>query len=254
MEGIDYHMKLHLLTINVHKGFSLLNRRFTLPQLRKAIHATSSDIIFMQEVVGENIEKAAKHADWPERPQHEYVAEMIGFEHVYGKNVVYTAGHHGNAILSRFPILCSQRVDVSTNRLESRGFLYAKLKIPYHKPGVHCICVHLGLFPRSRKKQFRQLQEYIQRVVPGNEPLIVAGDFNERRKKESDGLETKLGMKDAGLEVHGKKMRTFPALMPVWPLDRIYLRDFKVAKVQVLNKGVWKHLSDHAGLYAEVEI
>jgi endonuclease/exonuclease/phosphatase family metal-dependent hydrolase len=231
-----------------------LNRRFILPQLRNAIHSASADIIFLQEVVGENIRKAAKHTDWPEKPQHEYIAETVGFEHVYGKNVVYTAGHHGNAILSRFPILCSERVDVSTNRLESRGFLYAKLRIPNHKAGLHCVCVHLGLLARSRKKQFRQLREYIQKVVSDHEPLIVAGDFNERRKKESDVLETKLGMKDAGLEVHGKKMRTFPAPMPVWPLDRIYLRDFKVAKVRVLYKGVWKNLSDHAGLYAEVEI
>jgi endonuclease/exonuclease/phosphatase family metal-dependent hydrolase len=247
-------MKLHLLTINVHKGFSLLNRRFVLPHLRKAIHSTQADIVFLQEIVGQNSRKAEKHPDWPAEPQHEYIAGSSRFNHIYGKNAVYTDGHHGNAILSRFQILNFERLDVSTNRFEKRGILYGRLKIPHHKQCLHCICVHFGLFHRSRKKQFGKLKEYIQRVVPDNEPLIVAGDFNEWRKNKKDALEIHLGMKDAGLEAHGKKMKTFPALMPVLPLDRIYLRGFKVLKAQILHKGIWDNLSDHAGFSAEVEI
>ncbi|MFH1227603.1 MAG: endonuclease/exonuclease/phosphatase family protein [Planctomycetota bacterium] len=269
-------MKLHLLTINVHKGFSLLNRRFVLPKLKEAIHSTPADIVFLQEIVGENTGKAKKHSDWPDKPQHEYIADSARFNHAYGKNAVYAAGHHGNAILSRFPILDFERMDVSTNIFEKRGILYGRLEIPNHTPAVceitagysrlqlhrqpnyksylHCICVHFGLFHRSRKKQFGKLREYVQRVVPDNEPLIVAGDFNEWRKNKKDELETHLGMKDAGLEFCGKKLRTFPSLMPVLPLDRIYLRGLKVLKAQILHKGIWNNLSDHAGFSAEVEI
>lgn len=247
-------MKLHILTINVHKGFSLLNRRFVLPQLKTAIHSTPADIVFLQEIVGKNTRKAAKHSDWPEKSQHEYIADSSMFNHTYGKNVVYTAGHHGNAILSRFPILDFERMDVSTNRFEKRGILYSRLKIPNHSYSLHCICVHFGLFHESRKKQFGKLREYVQRVVPDNEPLIVAGDFNEWRKNKKNELEMYLGMKDAGLEIHGKKLRTFPSLMPVLPLDRIYLRGFKVLNAQILHKGIWKNLSDHTGFSAEVEI
>ncbi len=248
------YMKLHLLTINVHKGFSLLNRRFVLPQIRKAIHSTPADIVFLQEIVGENTRKAKKHSNWPEKPQHEYIADSPRFNHAYGKNAVYTAGHHGNAILSRFPILDFEMMDVSTNRFEKRGILYGRLKIQNHKHCLHCICVHFGLFHRSRKKQFGKLREYVQWVVPDNEPLVVAGDFNEWRRNKKNELETHLGMKDAGLEVHGKKLKTFPSLMPVWPLDRIYLRGLKVLKAQILHKGLWNNLSDHAGFSAEVEI
>lgn len=247
-------MKLHLLTINVHKGFSLLNRRFVLPQLKQAIHATPADIVFLQEIVGQNTRKAKKYSDWPDKPQHEYIADSVWSNHAYGKNMAYTAGHHGNALLSRFPILDFERLDVSTNRFEKRGILYSRLRIPNHKHCLHCVCVHFGLFHRSRKKQFSQLRKYIQRVVPDNEPLIVAGDFNEWRKNKPDELELHLGMKDAGLTIHGKKLKTFPALMPVWPLDRIYLRGFKVLKARILHKGIWHNLSDHAGFAAEVEM
>src|SRR3989339_953753 len=98
-------MKIRILTINLHKGFSPLNKRFVLPKLSRYIHTVRADIIFMQEVVGKNSHKAAKHSDWPAMPQHEYIAGKTGFAHVYGKNAVYTFGHHGNAILSRYPVL-----------------------------------------------------------------------------------------------------------------------------------------------------
>ena len=246
-------MKIRLLTINLHKGFSPLNKRFILPQLSRCIHSTSADVIFLQEVVGENIQKAAKHSDWPDKPQHEYIAGEAGFNHVYGKNAVYTFGHHGNAILSRYPILFYEQVDISTNRLEKRGMLYAKLKLPGRGKDLHCICLHLGLLHRSRKKQFRKVREYIQKVVPADEPLIVAGDFNEWRREKKNELETLLLMKDAGLQLYGHKLRTFPSVLPVFPLDRIYLRGFKALSASVIHKGSCARLSDHAGFFAEVE-
>lgn len=246
-------MKIRVLTINLHKGFSPLHRRFVLPQLSRSIHSVNADIIFMQEVVGEDIHKAAKHSDWPAKPQHEYIAGEAGLDHVYGKNAGYTFGHHGNAILSRYPVLFFEQVDISTNRLEKRGMLYAKLKLPGRGAGLHCICVHLGLLYRSRKKQFRKLREYILEMVPENEPLIVAGDFNEWRRKKPDELETSLRMKDAGLELYGRKLRTFPSVLPIFPLDRIYLRGFRTVEARVMHKGACGRLSDHAGFFAEVE-
>jgi len=246
-------VKLRLLTINLHKGFSPLNKRFILPQLSRCIHSVKADVIFMQEVVGENIRKAAKHKDWPAKPQHEYIAGEAGFDHVYGKNAVYTFGHHGNAILSRYPILLYDQVDISTNRVEKRGMLYAKLKLPGRAGGLHCVCVHLGLLHRSRKKQFRKISDYLQKMVPANDPLIVAGDFNEWRPNKESELETRLYLKDAGLELYGRKLCTFPSVLPVFPLDRIYLRGFKALEASILNKGACGRLSDHAGFFAEVQ-
>jgi len=246
-------LKLRLLTINLHKGFSPLNRNFVLPKLRECIHSSGADIIFLQEVVGENLRKAARHKDWPVKAQHEYIAETGGLDCVYGKNAVYTAGHHGNALLSRFPILLFDQVNISTNRLEQRGMLYARIKLPRHKEGLHCICVHLGLLHRSRTKQLKKLAKYVQDFIPKDEPLIIAGDFNEWRRNKKDELETRLLMKDAGLELHGRKLRTFPSVLPLFPLDRIYLRGFEVLKARLL-RGSCARLSDHAGFLAEVSL
>ncbi|CAI8878474.1 hypothetical protein EMIT0P253_360006 [Pseudomonas sp. IT-P253] len=41
-----------VLTINTHKGFTALNRRFILPELREAVRSVSADVVFLQEVHG----------------------------------------------------------------------------------------------------------------------------------------------------------------------------------------------------------
>ena len=99
-----------------------------------------------------------------------------------------------------------------------------------------------------------QAEKALSMLNESAQPLIVAGDFNEWRRHKKNELELHLGMTDAGLSAHGKKLKTFPALMPVWALDRIYLRGFKVHKARILHKGIWGNLSDHAGFSAEVEL
>jgi endonuclease/exonuclease/phosphatase family metal-dependent hydrolase len=247
-------MIIRVLTLNIHKGFSIFNRRFILPQLRDAVRSTSADIAFLQEIVGENIKKAQKYLDWPTIPQHEYIAEAFWPDRAYGKNAVYPAGHHGNAILSRYPILRSHKEDISSNPFVKRGFLYTRIHLPPLDRHLHCICVHMGHLVRMRERQFEKIADYIQKKILPSDPLIIAGDFNEWKRDRKDILESRLGMTDAGQFMHKRRLRTFPAPVPLFPLDRIYLRGVKVVSVKTLRKGIWRVLSDHVGLYAEVDV
>ena len=52
----------------------------------------------------------------------------------------------------------------------------------------------------------------------------------------------------------GKPARTFPARLPLLPLDRIYVRNVKVHNPQVLTTRPWSHLSDHVPLSVEIEL
>ncbi len=65
-------MRLSLLTINAHKGFSALNKRFALPELRECVHNTGADIVFIQEVVGQNLRQAGGYFGRPLKPQYEF--------------------------------------------------------------------------------------------------------------------------------------------------------------------------------------
>jgi endonuclease/exonuclease/phosphatase family metal-dependent hydrolase len=85
-----------------------------------------ADIVFLQEVQGEHTRHAERFHNYPGCAQHEFIAEEVWLHSVYGKNSVYEAGHHGNAILNRFPILQSLNMDVSAHRFENAGCCIAR--------------------------------------------------------------------------------------------------------------------------------
>ena len=102
---------LSVATWNIHKGFSQFNRRMMVHELRDRLRELSSDIVFLQEVQGLHLGHAERHADWPMQPQHEFLAADVWHNHAYGRNMVYDHGRHGNAILSRHPILHEHNQD-----------------------------------------------------------------------------------------------------------------------------------------------
>ncbi|WP_413894647.1 endonuclease/exonuclease/phosphatase family protein [Pantoea ananatis] len=73
---------------------------------------------------------AGRHADWPAQSQYEFLADTLWPQFAYGRNAVYPHGHHGNALLSRFPIASFVNRDVSIAGHEHRGLLHAVLEIP----------------------------------------------------------------------------------------------------------------------------
>lgn len=109
MNGVS----LRVLTVNAHKGFGFLNRRFILHELREAVRAVAADVVFLQEVLGSHAHHARRYKDWPATPQYEFLADTIWTQHAYGRNAVYPHGDHGNALLSRFPIRSYANHDAS---------------------------------------------------------------------------------------------------------------------------------------------
>ncbi|HEX8962674.1 MAG TPA: endonuclease/exonuclease/phosphatase family protein, partial [Rhodocyclaceae bacterium] len=142
---------LHIATYNIHKGFSQFNQRMVVHELRERLRELTPDIVFLQEVQGLHLIHAEQHEDWPDSPQHEFLAEDFWHATAYGRNVIYDHGHHGNAILSRFPILASHNQDVTHLRFEKRGLLHCAIDVPGLQRQLHCVCVHLSLFGRSRR-------------------------------------------------------------------------------------------------------
>ncbi|CAK15848.1 endonuclease/exonuclease/phosphatase family protein [Pseudomonas entomophila] len=238
--------RLTVMTLNVHKGFTPFNRRFILPELREAVRATGADLVFLQEVHGSHQRHASRHPGWPEAPQYEFLADSMWPQFAYGRNAVYPHGDHGNALLSKFPIRDHVNLDVSVHGNEERGLLHCELDVPDHGP-VHAICVHLGLREDHRQRQVGLLLALLDNLPP-DEPVIVAGDFNDWRLKADARLSGHL------LEAFGTPPRSFPARLPLLRLDRIYLRNACAEQARVLSRYPWTHLSDHAPLVAEVTL
>ena len=242
---------LHVTTYNIHKGFSQFNRRMMVHELRDRLRHLNPDIVFLQEVQGLHLGHAETHEDWPEDPQHEFLAEDVWQASAYGRNMVYDHGHHGNAILSRFPILHSHNQDVTHLQFERRGLLHCRIALP-EGPAAHCVCVHLSLFGRSRRKQMDALASYLESAAEADAPLIIAGDFNDWRNRADDHLAERLGLTEVFGGIAGRPVKSFPAALPVFRLDRIYVRGFHVERTELHHGKPWSMISDHAALSAHL--
>jgi len=245
-------MSLRVLTVNIHKGFALLNRRFVLPALRDAIRTVKADIVFLQEVQGNCLPRDGRGGDAFEGSHYEFLADEVWPQFAYGKNAVYPEGHHGNAVLSKYPILRHENHDVSIDGHEGRGLLHCILRAPAVAAPVHAICVHLGLREEHRRQQVELLRSTIASHVPDGETLIVAGDFNDWRSRAHRILESRIGLREVFVHAYGRAARTFPAGLPLLALDRIYVRDARAHAPYPLPRAPWARLSDHAPLAAEV--
>jgi endonuclease/exonuclease/phosphatase family metal-dependent hydrolase len=242
---------LKIATYNIHKGFSQFNRRVVLHELRERLRELDADILFLQEVQGEHEGHVQRHVDYPSGPQHEFLADEFWAHRAYGMNAIYDEGHHGNAILSRFPIVQTFNKDVSAHRFESRGLLHCEVDMDGLR--VHCLCAHFGLFARGKRLQVRALVEYVLNEIPAGAPLLIAGDFNDWRNQLSLTLAHELGVQDVFDLQEGKPARSFPSRVPLFRLDRIYVRGFNVQRCDVHIGGKWLRLSDHAALSAQLE-
>ena len=240
---------IRVLSYNIHKGFDTLNRQYVLYEIRDRIRESGASIGFLQELCGHN----SRHPPLPGQfsSQLEYLADTIWPHFAYGKNAVYSHGHHGNAILSELPFEQFENIDVSSHRFAQRGILHGVLAT---RPKLHLICIHFGLLESERKFQAKQLCLRIREKVPDDEPLLVAGDFNDWNRVVQKHLREELHLLDAHRSLHGKLARTFPSWLPLLALDRIYYRGLEPVEARTLKGGVWKKLSDHLPLLAEFRV
>jgi endonuclease/exonuclease/phosphatase family metal-dependent hydrolase len=229
--------------------------RFLLPKMREAITELNPDFVFLQEVQGEHRRREKRINAWPEEPQFEYIAEKIWPHYVYAKNAIYQSGHHGNAMLSKYPFDGFENINLSSINRASRGILHCQLHLQDEKKTrIHLLCVHLGLFKAERKEQCKALIMRISEAVPENEPLLMAGDFNDWRMDISKPLAGELGIKEAFQAVEGQYARSFPAIRPSLCVDRVYFRGMEVDEVQCMHGKPWRMLSDHLPLFARFSL
>ncbi|MGC1181930.1 endonuclease/exonuclease/phosphatase family protein [Legionella sp.] len=241
-----------LITYNIHKGFGVGAIRFLLPKMREAIMSLNPDFVFLQEVQGEHRKREKRINSWPDLSQCEYIAENIWPHYAYAKNAIYQSGHHGNAILSKYAFKQIDNINLTNMRRASRGVLHAKLMV--RDVTIHLLCVHLGLFKRERAEQSKALMHRIKEVVPQNEPLLMAGDFNDWRTILSQPLAEGLNIEEAFVSIEGQHARSFPAIRPALCVDRVYFRGMRVQEVACLQGKPWRMLSDHLPLYARFEL
>lgn len=247
-------MRIKILTYNIHKGFDILNRRFVLARIKQSIRLLDPDVVCLQEVQGEHENLKNKVTDWPTEAQFEYLADTMWPHHAYGKNAVYPLGHHGNALLSKYPIKYWHNLDLTLDKTEMRGMLHAEIYLPEENRTFHMLNTHINLFHGARVKQAKLIEAYVKEKIDPSAPAVLVGDFNDWLLRLDPVIQKGLGATELFQTLYGKHARTFPCFFPRLPLDRVYLRNASPVQGMVLHEGGWADLSDHLPIYAEVDV
>lgn len=235
---------IKVLTLNTHKLIAPFSRRYTLFELRQALRDVDPDLVFLQEMRGEH----------PKNHRHtmgspiEILAESQWPHFIYAANSIYETGNHGNAILSKFPILQSRNIDLTNHSREQRGLLWLEIENPWAEFDISLANLHLDLTEWGRKRQVEKINFELKKVMDKKSPLIMAGDFNDWSNKIRPLLKPSLN------EVFKIPPKTFPSMQPLLPLDRVYYAQLKQVHAQLLRGYPWTRITDHLPLYVEFKV
>jgi endonuclease/exonuclease/phosphatase family metal-dependent hydrolase len=239
---------IRVATYNIHKGVQGLGpaRRLEIHNLGHAVEQLDADIVCLQEVRKQHRRGPEYFPHWPDQPQADFLAPE-GYTAIYRTNAHTRHGEHGNAMLTRWPVVSHQHEDMSDHRFEQRGLLHVEVVV--HGCPVHVLVVHLGLIKGSRVRQLTQIQRFIAREIPVDAPLVVAGDFNDWGRI----VQSALG--EAGLVAFGAERKpTFPSRLPLVQLDHVYARGMAPLGLFVPRGRIWGQMSDHLPLIAEFDL
>jgi endonuclease/exonuclease/phosphatase family metal-dependent hydrolase len=241
---------IRVATWNIHKGVNGLRprRRLEIHHIGLAIDQFDADIVCLQEVRKHHRGEAQRFMHWPALEQADFLAPL-GYTPVYQTNAVTKQGEHGNALLTRWPVIQHQHEDMSDHRFEQRGLLHVEVLV--HDQSVHVIVVHLGLIKASRRRQIAQLCAFIQREIPQDAPLLVAGDFNDWGSASETVLKAEQLFAIKANPITAKKLRTYPARLPLVQFDYVFARHLSATQATVPSGQHWARMSDHLPLIAD---
>ena len=239
-------MRFRLITYNIHKGIGGVDRRYRPERIIETLARYDADIILLQEV-----------DDGVPRSRHDRQVDLIGDAlgmpyRAFQRNVVLTQGHYGNAMLSLHPLDGVHNLDLTVPLKKRRRALVARCVIRReHQRTVQLVNCHLGLAGFERVIQLRKiLSSKALSHLHHATPTIVAGDYNDvwgtlgRRVMEPDGF-----------VAASKAAKTFPAIMPVRSLDRIYFSgEIHFDHSFPARSEIARQASDHLPVVADFEL
>lgn len=223
-----------LATYNIHGAIGT-DGQFSPARIASVLARLDADIVALQEVP-----LGGEH--WPNvLHQLESWLPLVGVE-----AYTFSVGQRrfGNAILTRFPVLETRRINLSLPGREPRGALDADIHCMGQR--LRVIGTHLGLRASERTHQVGRLLEAFDSEQM---PVILMGDVNE-------WFVWGRGLRQ--LVSHFRSVpapATFPSRWPLFALDRIWIRPrHRLLKVGVHRDDEARKASDHLPLVARIQL
>ncbi|MDX2051108.1 MAG: endonuclease/exonuclease/phosphatase family protein [Polyangiaceae bacterium] len=236
-----------MITWNIHKGIGGVDRRYAPERVVELLRHHQPDVALLQEVT-EHMPRN-RFDD-----QVQLLSEATGMCHVaFNRQHRFAMGGYGNLILSRFPLGDIEEVDLTVGWRKKRGAIQARAHVRHgeHTRSVMLHNLHLGLAGSERA---RQLERFLAsdpfRGIHKNTPIVLGGDLND--------LWGTLGPRfllPQGFERAGALSNTFPAAVPLRPLDGLFVRgNVQVVKGHTCTTRLAKEASDHRPIIADLDL
>lgn len=233
---------LPLVALAAEPGDSLklmsYNLRFgelsSMEDIAAFIKGETPDIVALQECDWDTHRTRAPHQNGVK-----FINELAyhsGMFGIYGKSIDYSGGYYGIGILSRYPIIRSERVLLPNDgKTEQRSMLIADIELPGGRV-VTFVCTHLEVkSSEMRVKQARFIDRYLRKV---RNPLFLCGDMNA----EPDSPEMEY-LRSGWTDLTDREL-TFSTVKPQTKIDYIYSRGSDASLISTaVCRGVF--LSDH---------
>lgn len=244
-DNIIAELTLRLLSYNIHKGIGGRDRQYRLERIIHAIESEAPDIVCLQEV-----DRNVRRSRFDNQP-HLLQDWFKPVAHLYQFIFKVRDGGYGNLLLSRWPFRSHHHVSLTRHQRKPRGAQMAVIDAPQGL--FHLTHWHLGLSERERDWQVRHVLEHHLFRESRDLPSLIVGDFNDWRNKLAGGP----------FEVHGyhqvtsppSRFRSFPAWLPVWSLDKAFIRGkIEITRAHIIRGRSTRDASDHLPLVIDFQI
>ncbi|MDG1738072.1 MAG: endonuclease/exonuclease/phosphatase family protein [Paracoccaceae bacterium] len=222
---------VRVASYNIRKARGL-DQKYAPQRIIEVNNRLGADVIALQEA---DHRLGARPAALP----HRMIEEETDFQIIPVATNGISLGYHGNAVLARKSLGTATIRHIPLTGLEPRG----AARVDFETIGLSIVAAHLGLLRSNRRKQLSEIRD----ATGDAGPTVIAGDFNEWRKRT--GLEPL-----DGFTVHAPG-QSFHARRPVAALDRIALSSgIELRDAGVEQGPLASRASDHLPIWADVEV
>ena len=217
-------------TYNIHRAIGR-DGVFDPDRIAGVLGELDANVIALQEV----------HSGATGRDLVRLFRERLGAEVISGVTMLRKDADFGNVLLTRYPTLSVERMDLSVPPHEPRGALDVLLDCGAWR--LRVLATHLGLWPYERRRQVRWLLAALDRHR--DVPTVLMGDLNEWFL---------WGRPLRWLHVQFQRTpapATFPSHRPVLALDRLWIKPRALLRrLTVHTSPLARVASDHLPLVA----
>ena len=232
--------ELRVLTFNIHHAEGV-DGKLDLGRVAQVIREAQADVVGLQEV-DRGVERTGR------RDLLKELADLVGMQFAFGKNLDHQGGDYGNALLTSRPILSEgNRPLPNEGDGEQRGVLQVVIDVA----GTRVLVLTTHLDHRKQDAQRIASASTLLEMLPawGAGPVVAMGDFNDV-PGSATYARLVTAFTDAWAAVGQGDGFTIPVESPSRRIDWILVRGLEPVRAHVVRT----EASDHLPVLATIRL